>query len=99
MRRAAVAAAPVPDRRATPVVRLIAVLAVPAVLDIDIDRRRQAFLVVRLRLRGVLKKALLFERPANHLVIGAAGNVLRRPIGGVGLAQRRGEVRGIFWAG
>src|SRR4029077_5670500 len=93
MRRAAVVAAPVPYRLAAPVVRLIAVFAVAAVLDIDVDRRRQAFLVVRFWLIGVLVKALLFERPADHLVIGAAGKAPRRPIRGVGLAQRRGKVR------
>src|ERR1700731_169089 len=95
MRRAAVVAAPVPDRLATPVVRLIPVLAMAAVLDIDVDRRRQAFLVVRLRLFGVLIKPLLFERPADYLVIGAGGKALRRPIRGIGFAQRGGKMPSI----
>src|SRR3984957_757557 len=99
MHRAAVVAAPVPDRLATPVVRLIPVLAMAAVLDIDVDWRRQAFLVVRLRLLGVLIKPLLFERPADHLVIGAAGKALRRPIRGIGFAQRGGKMPGISRAG
>src|ERR1700722_1914064 len=99
MRRAAVVAAPVPNRLAAPIVGLILVLAVAAVLDIDVDRRRQAFLVVRPRFSGLLIKALLFEGPADHLMVGAAGKALRRPIRGVGLAQRSGEVRGIPRAG
>src|ERR1700676_3860692 len=98
MRRAAIVAAPVPDRLAAPIVGLILVLAVAAVLDIDVDRRRQAFLVVRPRLLGILIKALLFERPADYLMVGAAGKALGRPVRGVGLAQRCGEVRGIFRA-
>src|ERR1700722_9178399 len=95
MRRAAVVAAPVPDRLATPVVRLIPVLAMAAVLDIDVDRRRQAFLAVPLSLLGVLVNPLLFERPADPLVLGAAGKALRRPIRGIGFAQRGGKMSGI----
>src|ERR1700730_17214684 len=99
MRRAAIVMAPVPDRLAVAIVGLILVLAVAAVLDIDVDRRRQAFLVVRLRLIDILIKALLFERPADHLMVGAAGKTLRRPMRGGGLAQRRGEGRGVSRAG
>ena len=48
----------------------------PAIVDIDVDRRRLAFLRGRSARRP--EQTLLFERPADHLVVGAAGMGLRR---------------------
>src|SRR5262249_3746167 len=99
VRRAAVVLATIPDRLAAPVIGLEGVFAGAAILDVHVDRRRRAYVVVRRRRAGRLIQTLLLERPADHLAVRAAGQAFRRPIAEIGLHQRGSKMARIRWIG
>jgi len=86
----------IPDILAAPMVRLVVVLAMPAVIDVDIDGRRAANVVVRRGCAGQLEEPLLLEGPPDHLHVGASGVSLQRvqriPIIGVGVFEHLLEI-------
>ena len=78
----------IPDILAAPMIRLVVVLSMPAVVDVHIDGRRAANVVVRRGCAGQLEEPLLLEGPPDHLHVGASGlsfqRVQRIPIRRVG---------------
>src|SRR4029453_17570743 len=78
-----------PHTLTTPPIGLIPILAASPVIDIDVNGFRRTLIVVRGGCTAGLVEALSLERPADHLAVTAASEILRKPITLI-LADQRG---------